>query len=46
MRIYYELIFISPFLDHCLVMVKGSEKLRKSMSHAIDMNLSKFWEVV
>ena len=45
-RIYYELIFIWPFLDHCLVMVKGFEKLHKSMSHAVDMNLSKFWEMV
>lgn len=45
-RIYYELIFICSFLDHCLVMMKGFEKLRKSMSHAIDMNLSKFWEML
>ena len=44
-RIYYELIFICPFLDHCLVMVKGFEKLHKSMSPAIDMKLSKFWEM-
>lgn len=46
MRIYYELIFICPFLDHCLVMVKGFEKLHKSMTPAIDMNFSKFWKMV